>query len=192
MDDKVTVEENAINRLAKFCGYDINYLEHKDKPDIHHKSGKIGIEVVQDCYPNEKMSESDVRRIWEMPYNQIPEYIVGRIKKAGGSLVVENNRIKMAHLGIQTPNNPEHLIETIKKKIDLLKKKRYKYFDIYELYVFVDTVSLFESYVVQVMQEITEYDVKLPYSKIYLDGYFEICICELKNSKYKRISTREK
>ena len=109
------------------------------------------------------------------------------MEKLGGSIAEENGVIARAALGT-TVDSPEHLISTIKKKVEKLNSGGYKSFSKYGLYVFVNTVSLFDSYVLSVIEVIAEYQIgkAYVYETVYLDGGYEICICNMKQRSFVR------
>ena len=94
-----------------------------------------------------------------------------------------NDTLKSASLG-ETPNTPEHVIQTIKEKIDLLNKKQYDFFNRYDLYVLVDTTCIdinHKSYVKQIIDDIADYQeqTELKYKMLYLAHHYVVCICNL-------------
>ncbi len=54
------------------------------------------------------------------------------------------------------------------------------------LYVFVETVSLFDSYILSLIEAVNDADYPLKYTRIILDGWFEIVDCDIINQKYRR------
>jgi hypothetical protein len=132
------IEEQARQTLGMICGYDIGCLIHDDSPDLQDAQNSIGIEVVQDVYPNELKATRFIESVWNTPYDQIDVEKIRRFKSYGGQIRAENNKILSASMG-ERNNSPEHLIQTIKGKISKLNGN-YKSFDEYRLYVFVETV----------------------------------------------------
>ena len=189
---KQYMEERARQTLCQVCGYDIEDLFCADRPDIQHKQGKCGIEVVQDIEEDERQREVFIEQVWDRPYDEIDSKKIGRFQSAGGKISkVEDNRIRSAIIGEEKPNIPTHLIKTIKKKVDLLKKENYKQFDSYGLYVFVETVSIdeyFDSYVFSVIESISEYGQKMNFQKLFLDYDYGICVCDVLKRDFERIS----
>ena len=54
------------------------------------------------------------------------------------------------------------------------------------LYVFVETISLYDSYVYSIIDEVNKIDVPIKYNKLILDGYFEICYCDMTTRSFSR------
>ena len=61
---KYELEAMARLTLGKFWGYPIETLKCADKPDLQDEVHSYGIEVVQDCYQNEKKAESIFDEVW--------------------------------------------------------------------------------------------------------------------------------
>lgn len=59
---KYELEAMARLTLGKFFDYPIETLKCADKPDLQDEVHSYGIEVVQDCYQNEKKAESILMR----------------------------------------------------------------------------------------------------------------------------------
>ncbi|MBO5043316.1 MAG: hypothetical protein J6D87_10175 [Clostridia bacterium] len=188
---KKYLEEKARQTLSLVCSYNIEDLICEDKPDIQDRQGKRGIEVVQDMDEEERKREVFIEQVWDIPYDQIDSEKIKRFQSEGGEIrPIENNRIRGAILGKPKPNTPDHLIETIMKKVHLLNKGQYVHCDSYELYVFVQTVSIddaYDSYVIDIMNAIPTNNNR-NYEKVFLDYNYGICICDLKNQKFQRIS----
>lgn len=191
---KVMIEQKARRALGDFCNYPIENLNCADKPDLQDIICSYGIEVVEDCYSNERKAERFIEDIQYKPYDEIDPQKIKKLEKLGGSLQAKNNKVVWGSLGPSMPNNPAHLIETIKGKIEKLNSGNYKHFDTYGLYVFVETVSLFDSYVHSVIEEISTVQIekRLTYDTIYLDGTFEMCVCNMSNKTFIRIPTQDR
>ena len=183
--DKKELEALAKLTLESVCGYPSGCLKCDDKPDLQDETYSYGIEVVEDCYENEKKAERILTSIWSMPYSDIDQKKLSKYEASGGTLKVSENKILTASLG-STSISPDHLIETIKKKIQKLNAGGYHPFVAYGLYVFVGTTYLWDSYVLNVIDEITRIKNEKNYKIIYLDIGFEICICDIESKTYVR------
>jgi hypothetical protein len=187
MQDKFEVERRARITLEVVCDYPIECLICADKPDLQDTTHSYGIEVVEDCYSNEKEALRFISNVWHKPTSEISSEQIRKLEKLGGSIAEENGVIARAALGT-TVDSPEHLISTIKKKVEKLNSGGYKSFSKYGLYVFVNTVSLFDLYVLSVIEVIAEYQIgkAYVYETVYLDGGYEICICNMKQRSFVR------
>lgn len=182
------MEEAARHTLHHICGFSLDDLECRDKPDLQSKNGKFGIEVVQDVYANERERQRFVETIWGKPYEEIAPKKVQRLERGGGSLRTKDGIINGASLG-ETSSDPSHLIKTVKKKIDLINKGGYKEFKRYGLYVFVETTFIdenFKSFVQQVIDVVAEYqkDRTIRFDMLYLDQRYTLCVCDLVSKQF--------
>jgi hypothetical protein len=187
MYDKHAIEECARRSLAVICGYPIENIQRKDKPDLQDELHSYGIEVVEDCCQNEREAERFVRSVWNKSCAEIAQDKIERLRKLGGSLREENGLVSGATLG-SAANSPDHLIKTIRRKIEKLNGGGYKEFDAYGLYVMTDTVPLFDSYVQSTIEAVGEYQAGRErwFATIYLDGYYEMCICDMQERTFIR------
>ena len=181
-------EEQARRTLHYICDFSLENWEHLDGPDLQNSIDSYGIEVVQDLPKNEQKMTRFVETVWDKLYSEIDEQKVGEFERLGGSFMIENEKIHVASLG-ERPNAPEHLIGTIKKKIDLLNTGGYRHFEQYDLYVFVGTTLVdenFPSHVQQVIEQVSSYQdsKKLKYGTLYLDQLYVMCICDLKKKSF--------
>lgn len=192
--DKVTLEKRARVTLEEVCKYAVDSLICTDKPDLQDVERSYGVEVVEDCYPNEKKAERFIVSVWDKELSEVSLQKIRRFHGLGGLLKQTNGRIVSASLGPSTPNNPAHLIRTIQGKIDKLNNGGYKTFRTYGLYVFVNTVFLFTSYVQGVIEQVSEYQATMDsqYEVIYLDGYYEMYVCDIKTKTFSRIEMNQK
>ena len=196
-EDKNYHEGRAIMVLCRVLNFEEARLKHADKPDIQNEIDSVGIEVVYDCYEDEQANTSFVDKYYKTPIADIPPKTLKKFIDRGGTYTVENGLMISSRIGWSTPNNPEHLIDTIKKKVDLLNKGQYKFFTTYRLYVRVDTVSpIFPSYVDWVINDIKKYsesqNYKLSFDTIYLDGWYELLVCDMQKKTYEKYPiTRE-
>lgn len=184
---KAEIERYARRLLGVICDYPIECLTCADKPDLQDAAHSYGVEVVEDCYSNEKEATRFVSSIWHRRVSEIEPGQIKKLEKLGGSITEENGIVTSAKLGT-TPNNPAHLIDTIKRKVEKLNHSGYETFASYGLYVIVDTVSLFGSYVQSTIEAIADYQNthKQIFETIYLDGGFELCICDMKRKSFVR------
>lgn len=180
------LEEYTRLSLAEILDFNINALVHSDAPNIQDIENQIGIEVVEDTYQDEK----ELLRFWmkyeATPVDMLPNEQIDVYYKRHGTLKIDNNQLKGGSLGESKPNNPKHLITTINKKSQKMNSGNYAVFQSYMIYAFVDTMSLFDSYVSSVIQEVRKTYEKLKYNKLILDGYYKLCYCDLETQKYCR------
>lgn len=182
---KGEIERYVRLTLGAVCNYPIEYLACVDKPDLQDAIHSYGIEVVEDCYPNEKKALRFVLGIWQKQMSKIKAEQLERLKRLGGSITEENGVVARADFGT-TSANPAHLIDTIKGKVEKLNNGEYKAFASYGLYVIVDTTFPFDSYVQSVVESIAEFqtDKEFFYKTIYLAWNREICICDMIKKAY--------
>lgn len=196
MYNKAEKEEQARLTLGIVCRYPIDCMACKDKPDLQDAIHSYGVEVVLDCYENEMEIERFAEKIWNTPYSEIELKKLERLKANGGSIKAKDNKIVRISSGFSAPNDPKHLIDVINGKIIKLNGSGYESFAAYGLYVFVETVSLFDSYVQSVINDIAaaQFGKKRFYKTIYLDGTFKMCICDMCKKTYvkKRISREDR
>lgn len=185
MQGKFEVERRARITLEVICDYPIECLICADKPDLQDTTHSYGIEVVEDCYSNEKEALRFISNVWHKPISEIKPEKIEKLGKLGGSIAEENGVIARAALGT-TPNSPEHLIGTIKQKVEKLNSNGYEEFSRYGLYVLVGTVCLSYSYTQSVVDAIAEYQIGKAqmYETIYLDGSYEMYICNMKQRSF--------
>lgn len=170
--------------ILKFSFSEADLL-HADSPDIQDTVNDIGVEVVEDTYEDLKQLE----RFWVDYQNcrisEIPQRKIDGYKKRGGSLVLSNDTLLEGRFPSKA-NNPEHLIKTIEGKIDKLNSGNYKKFLHPMLYVFCDTVDLHDSHIQSVIDTVYENSSAMQYERIYIDGFFEIVCCDMKDCKFAR------
>ena len=104
---KYELEAMARLTLGKFFDYPIETLKCADKPDLQDEVHSYGIEVVEDCYPNEKKAERIFDEVWNVPYSDIATKKLAKFEEAGGELKVEDNKIVGGLLG-KSGNGPNH------------------------------------------------------------------------------------
>lgn len=190
--NNLEMERYAKERLASILNYDISTLTNSDKPDLKDDVNSVGIEVVMDCYKEEMERTRFVEQIWGKPISEIDKRKVKIFEKNGGKLSFLNKRINGASLGNPTPNNPAHLIATIKKKILKLNEGQYKLYKSNRLYVFNDTVSpLYDSYVLSIMKEICSIKKMTGFDIIYIDGYYEFTVIDVNKKSYETIQLKK-
>ena len=152
---KYELEAMARLTLGKFFDYPIETLKCADKPDLQDEVHSYGIEVVEDCYPNEKKAERIFDEVWNVPYSDIATKKLAKFEEAGGKLKIEDNKIVGSLLG-KSGNGPNHLIGVIRDKIKKLNGGGYAKFNTYGLYVYVSTTYLWDSYVQSVIDEVSQ------------------------------------
>ena len=186
--NKYYYEKLAQLTLTSILSFSQDTLVLSDKPDLQDYSHNIGVEVVQDTYPNERQLKSfwikyeQNTTIDSIPKKQIDGYI-----KRGGKLKIENRILRGGSLGPQTPNNLVHLVDTIKKKQQRLNSGGYQLFETNALFVIVETVSpLFDSYVDSIIQSVNiiEYDYNFDY--LFLYCHYELILCDLSKQTHSR------
>lgn len=180
-------EKYAKQMLNKILGFNLSYLCHKDKPDLQDFYHNIGIEVTQDVYEDEMQCLRFWNNYEKTPYDKIPQRDIEQYYKNDGQLKIFNNYLIGGKLGKTKENNPNNLIKkTIDKKLKKLNSGNYEIFKYNMLYVFVQTVSLFDSYIVSIIEAVNDAIYPLKYTRIILDGWFEIIDCDIVNKQYYR------
>ncbi len=188
--DKDQSELRAYYCLCLCLGFDENTLVIDDKPDLQDKVHGIGVEVTQDVYSLEKKNYSISQSIFCTPVDEVPPKKLEILRRGGGSFREENNRFHSISLGEATQNNPMHLIETIKGKQQKFSTSKYTRFSTNALFVFVETMTLFSSYIQTV---ITEAQANNDYDRLYLYGHnaygaMELVICNIRTKNYERVN----
>lgn len=192
--NKKFVEEYARQTLHDLGLYDRSLLLPRDKPDLQDPVNSYGIEVVQDCYPEER---EFIRRVLDAdhtPFSALERKKKEYFRSKNIQLQIINDHVAGAYWNNGHPNSPEHLKETIYRKLNKLNQGGYAPFDSYGLYVFVDTVSIdeqFNAYVSSVMRAAAEYPAQRRYSTLYLDYYYGLCVCSLEERRFSRKSIDE-
>lgn len=187
--NKKFVEEYARQTLHALGLYDRSRLRESDKPDLQDLEGSYGIEVVQDCYPEER---EFIRRVLDadhVPFSTLDKKKKEYFRSKNIELQIVSDHVVAAYWNNGHPNDPEHLVNTVFRKINKLNQGGYAPFDAYGLYVFVDTVSIdeqFNSYVRAVMRRVSEYPARRRYRTLYLDYYYGLCVCDLKENRFRR------
>ena len=193
MRDQSTYEElQALHVLFRLLGFNLEDWKTDDRPDLQNHTDSWGIEVVQDLYPKEVESTKHLESVWNIPCSEWPSNKSKILSKNKVRLNIYNDTLQSASLG-ETLSNPEHVIQTIKEKVDLLNKKQYRYFDRYDLYVGVNTSVIDTdhiSYVKQIIEEIANYQEKVEtkYKMLYLAHPYVLCICNLENKTFEHIA----
>lgn len=172
--------------MSEVLGFDILTLDHSDCPDIQDFKHNIGIEVVEDVYEKERELEKFWEKYENVPLIHIPSKQIEGYYKRGGTLTTDSEKLTGGTLGEAKPNSPDHLISKILDKIQKLNSGKYVSFPINYLYVFVNTVSLFDSYIFTMIDEINKTEAKIKYQKIILDGYYELCFCDMERRSFER------
>lgn len=182
------MEEKARHTLHHVCGVALDEWICADKPDLQSTTNHCGIEVVQDVHKSEQEMHHFLETIWGQPLEKAADKKIQRFEEYGGSLTVKDDIICGASLGV-TPNDPNHLIQTVQRKIDLINRGGYQTFEHYGLYVFVETVIIdehFSSNVRQVMDVVIARQKECPikYDVLYLDQHYTLCVCDLIQKKF--------
>lgn len=186
---KQFVEEYARQTLHYLGICDRSLLLPMDKPDLQDQTNSYGIEVVQDCYPEER---EFIRRVLDAdhtPFSSLDRKKKEYFRSKQIELQIINDHVAGAYWNNGHPNTPDHLVETVIRKINKLNQGGYAPFQTYGLYVFVDTVSVdeqYNSYVRTVMKRVAEYPAQRYYSTLYLDYYYGLCLCSPKENKLRR------
>lgn len=187
--NKKFVEEYARQTLHYLGLYDRSLLIPSDKPDLQDPTNRYGIEVVQDCYPEER---EFIRRVLDAdhtPFSALDRKKKEYFRSKDIQLQIINDHVAGAYWNNGHPNAPDHLIATVIRKINKLNQGGYAPFDRYGLYVFVDTVSIDEHYnafVRTVLKEVSEYPARRRYDTLYLDYCYGLCVCSLTEKKFRR------
>ena len=182
MKRKEYYESYARINLGLHFGMELESMKLRDKPDIQNKKQDFGIEVTRDVSELQEKQTSFIISIHEKPADEIPTSKLDRFVSSGGKYTVDGNYFKMFSTATIS-NSPEHLINSIKTKIVKLNAEDFQKFKTNCLYVFVETVDLFESYVVSVINETSQKD---GFDYLFLDGYFEMCICNIRKGDFTR------
>lgn len=190
---KSTYEElYALQVLHYLLGLKLENWKTDDKPDLKNFSESWGIEVVQDLYPKEIESEKHLRSVWNLRYSEWPLNKKKILDKNKVKLNIHNDILNAGFLG-ETTNTPEHVIQTIKEKIDLLNRRQYDVFNRYDLYVQVKTTAIdgdHKSYVAQIIETVVNYqkETELKFKVLYLVHDHIICVCDLENRTFNHIA----
>lgn len=188
------VEEYARQTLhfLKLC--DRALLLPRDKPDLQDAAHSYGIEVVQDCYPEER---EFIRRVLDadhIPFSALDKKKRAYFRSKGIELQIINDHVAGAYWNNGHPNNPNHLIETVIRKTNKLNQGGYAPFARYGLYVFVDTVSIDEQYnafVRTLLDAMSDYPARRRYATLYLDYSYGLCVCSTETKRFTRRSIDE-
>jgi len=189
-------EKKALLVLHNLLNFNLEDWETADRPDLQNKTASWGIEVVRDLYPKEIESEKHIKSVWNLPYSKWPKKKLKILSKNKVKLNIANDALQSASLG-ETTNTPDHVIDTIKEKIDLLNKRQYYSLDRYDLYVEVDTTCIdinHKSHVAKIIEEIVEYQNQndLKYKMLYLVHHYVLCACDLDSGTFSHIAISRK
>ena len=179
------VEYKALRTLEIVCQYPTGRLVLCDRPDLQDDNASYGVEVVEDCQENQRIVESIIPDIWEKKYSTIPSHKLKALRKYGGQEGVTDGIVNWCLVG-EGPTDINHLLSTIQTKIKKLNEGGYKSFHSYGLFVFVDTVALYDSYVASLLEDLSKLQYPIMYKTIYLEQHFEILICDTKTKTYTR------
>lgn len=145
--------------------------------------------MVRDVYEHEQKMSRFIETVSSTHYSKIDSRKLDKFRELGGSFELSESGFICSASSGTTDNNPNHLIETISKKIRLINQVDYQYFNRYGLYVFVDTVFIdkyFESYVQRVVDDAVrlQAEYKIKYDTLYLDQNYIFYICNLKDKTF--------
>ena len=191
IQNKREMENRARITLGLILEYDISCLVCKDMPDLQDDVHSVGIEVVEDCYEDERERERCFSGYYGKAIAEIPEDKISRFESNGAKLHTEKGVITRASLGPIRNNDPSHLIETIRKKLVKLNQGHYAQFNRYDLYIFDDTVSLYPSYLETIMDAVGSIEAKKKFSVLYIDGFYKMAVCNLTDGSRKIVSISE-
>ena len=183
------MEKQALLTLHHACGLCMEEWICADRPDLQNLRENHGIEVVRDCYAAEQESICHIEEIWGLPIRQVKEKRLAAFRRAGVSLSESDGIINGASL-LTTPRTPEHLLDTIWDKVRKLNSDHYSGFSSLDLYVFVDTTFIDRSFcsnVDSVLEAIAQWNVPRMFDTLYLDQTYVLCVCDLRDSKFRHI-----
>lgn len=98
MKDKFEMEKLARLTLEVVCDYPCGCLICADRPDLQDMSHSYGIEVVEDCYFNEKKAERFISSVCQKQVSTIKPEQIKRLEQLGGSITEKNGIVASAFL----------------------------------------------------------------------------------------------
>lgn len=186
--NKNFAEQAACYILTHLLGYDHTDLFCSDKPDIQSHSGKIGVEVRCDIYQHEQDIIAIAKKIWSKEFAQIPKNARKKIAKYGGEIFADaSGSINRIHVGEKT-NDPAHLIDSAKDKLNKLNAGGYAIFEENDLYLFVESILLeyAESHIYSFMKAVKDYPGRV-FDYIFLDQHYVLYVCNIKTQSFKKV-----
>lgn len=189
LKSKEYVEKQALMTLHYACGFRLDEWKCNDRPDLQNLSEHCGIEVVQDCYPDEWEATRHIEKVWGHPMSEVADKSLTAFRRAGVQLSETDEKIAGASFPT-APGTPEHLLATIRGKFQKLNSGAYPGFHDLGLYVFVDTTFIdraFRSNIAQIMEEISGWHYPSTFHTLYLDQVYLLCICDLRNQKFRYV-----
>ena len=187
---KKDLEKRAMERLETVFGYDISEMIQAECPDLQDEKNSFGVEVTRDCYENEIERQRFIEEIFGKNVDSIEEKKIKRFERTGAEIRIEKGIVKGATLGFGHEESPANLIRTIENKLNKLNDGHFKDFSCIGLYVFVDTMHLYCSFVQSVIEEISKKGYPKKYDFIFLDGSYEWVKCNM-NEKVFEILKRQ-
>lgn len=184
---KKDLEKRAMERLETIFGYDISEMFQVECPDLQDEKNSFGVEVTRDCYENEIERQRFIEGIFGKNVDSIEEKKIKRFERTGAEIKSKNGIINGATLGAGHEENPAHLIGTIENKLKKLNDGHYKDLSCIGLYVFVDTMHLYSSFVQSVIEEISKKEYPKKYDFLFLDGSYECVKCNMDEKTFEFI-----
>lgn len=178
--------------LVELQQFNAEKLICTDQPDLQDAVNNVGIEVVRDIFPDDEANTQFWAHYQDSDYSSIPKERITNYENRGGILEVTDEKLIGGSFP-QRDNNPENLINTIRKKtVEKLNGGKYKLFKSNMLFVFTETVSLYDSYIKTVMETANHIPVPMHFDHLFLfgetDGAIQLCCCDQKALTYQRIS----
>ena len=192
--NKQFVEQYARQTLHFLGLYERSLLLSSDKPDLQDAANSYGIEVVQDCYPEER---EFIRRVLDAdhtPFSRLDKKKMAYFRSKNIQLQIISDHVAGAYWNNGHPNTPDHLIATVERKLGKLNQGGYAPFAAYGLYVFVDTVSIdeqYNGYVRAVLRAAASWPGPRRYDTLYLDYHYGLCVCSIPERRFWRRSIDE-
>ena len=104
LKSKEYVEKQALMTLHYACGFRLDEWKCNDRPDLQNLSEHRGIEVVQDCYPDEWEATRHIEKVWGASDVRGGGQKLDSISQGGGSIVRNGRKNRWGVI----PNSPRH------------------------------------------------------------------------------------